>query len=500
VYSRILKELYPDTPVIIGGIEASLRRFTHYDYWDDKLFKPSLIESEADLLVHGMGDKAIRDIVRLLKKGVPFENLRNTFQTGYTLAADEQIPANKNWKTIELASFEECLVDKVKYAKNFKIIEVESNKTFAARLVQKIGDKKVVINPQFAHISEKEIDQSYDLPYTRMPHPKYLKKGTIAAYEMIKFSVNSHRGCFGGCAFCTISAHQGKSIVSRSQESILKEIDQIAELPDFKGMLSDVGGPSANMYQMKGKDMSICDICTRPSCLHPKVCSNLNTSHQPMLDLYAKIRQHPKIKKAFVGSGIRYDLFIDNEGSLPHDTSHKEYFETIVKHHVSGRLKVAPEHTSDTVLNVMRKPSFKLFHKLKNEFDRINRQEGTNQQLIPYFISSHPGSTNEAMAELAVETKELGFNLEQVQDLTPTPMTVAEVIYYTGLHPYTLKPVYTPKNTDDKLAQRKFFFWYQQEYRSAIETDLKKMGRHDLKDKLFGPMKPNSAKGPHHRK
>ncbi len=488
-YSQILKKLYPDTPVIIGGIEASLRRLTHYDYWDDRLMPSILIDSGADLMVHGMGDVIMREIAKLMRKGVPINNLRTLYQTGFVVEEDEELKPYKKWDTVELASHDECLEDKIKYASNFKHIEIESNKTYAARLVQKVGKRTVVINPQYPKVTEKQVDFTYDLPYTRLPHPRYDKKGQISAYEMIKFSVNSHRGCFGGCAFCTISAHQGKSIISRSHQSIMKEVEQITEHPEFKGYLSDVGGPSANMYQMKGIDESICDKCTRPSCLHPKVCKNLDTSHKQMLNLYADIRKHPKIKKAFVGSGIRYDLFLDNNGSLKQDKSHSEYLSAITKHHVSGRLKVAPEHTSDQVLHIMRKPTFKLFHKMKREFDRINKESGMNQQLIPYFISSHPGSSNEAMAELAVETKELGFNLEQVQDLTPTPMTVATVIYYSGVHPYTLKPVFTPRNKKDKLAQRKFFFWQQKEHRREIELDLQKIGRGDLMERLFGGSK-----------
>lgn len=501
-YTKILKELYPETPVIIGGIEASLRRLTHYDYWADKLLPSVLIDSGADIMVHGMGDVIIREIAKLMQKGVPISNLKNLHQTAFVAQENEVVKPFKKWDTIELFSHEECLDDKIKYAKNFKHIEVQSNKAFAARLTQKVGEKTVVINPQFSKVTEKQVDYTYDLPYTRLPHPRYQKKGQISAYEMIKFSVNSHRGCFGGCAFCTISAHQGKSIISRSHQSIMREVDQITTHPEFKGHLSDVGGPSANMYQMKGIDESICDKCARPSCLHPKVCFNLDTNHQAMLDLYSDIRKHPKIKKAFVGSGIRYDLFLDNEGSLRKDKTHKQYFETIVKHHVSGRLKVAPEHTSDEVLHIMRKPTFKLFHKMKREFDKVNNETGQKQQLIPYFISSHPGSNKAAMAELAAETKELGFNLEQVQDLTPTPMTVATVIYYSGVHPYTLKPVYTPRKKEDKLGQRKFFFWHQKEQRKSIENDLDKIGRKDLKERLFGskPTSPSKNKFTPHNK
>ncbi|HIP33108.1 MAG TPA: YgiQ family radical SAM protein [Crocinitomicaceae bacterium] len=494
-YSKILKELYPDVPVLIGGIEASLRRVTHYDYWSDRL-RPSILEdSKADLLVYGMGDQPLREILKLLKKGVPFSGLRTLKQVAFIQEEVEELPKNKNWTTVELSSHEVCLDDKIKFAANFKTIEVESNKWQADRIIQKIGERTLVINPPYKTMTEKEIDTSFDLPYTRLPHPKYKKRGAIPAYDMIKFSINMHRGCFGGCSFCTISAHQGKFIASRSEKSIMREVDNVVEHPDFKGYISDIGGPSANMYRMKGIDDDICAKCSSPSCIHPVICSNLDTSHKPLTNLYKKVDAHPGVKKAFIGSGIRYDLLVDDFNKKNNDGNHEEYIEQVIKRHISGRLKVAPEHTSDATLKLMRKPSFKYFHKFKETYDRLSEKHGLNQPLIPYFISSHPGCDNEDMANLAAETKDMGFQLEQVQDFTPTPMTVATVIYYSGVHPYTLKPYKTVKKKEDKLNQRKFFFWYKRENHSFIRQSLNKANRSDLADKLIGPERNHQHKG-----
>ena len=482
-YTKILKELYPDVPVLIGGIEASLRRVTHYDYWSDQLFPNILEMSGADMLVYGMGEMPLREIIRLRKKGVPFSALDTIPQTAI-LRASENIPKNKHWEDVDLFSHEKCLRDKRSFAANFKIVEQESNKVKARRILQKVNGKTLIVNPPYPPMTESEIDTSFDLPYTRMPHPKYKKRGSVPAYEMIRFSINMHRGCFGGCSFCTISAHQGKFIASRSEESILKEVEQVTQMPDFKGYISDLGGPSANMYKMKGKVQEICDRCVSPSCIHPVVCHNLDTSHKPMTELYKKVDSHPEVKKAFVSSGIRYDLLVDsynkkNEGDL------EEYMEQLVQNHVCGRLKVAPEHTSDATLKVMRKPSFKHFHEFKKRYERINKKFDLNQPLIPYFISSHPGSQVEDMANLAAETKDMGFKLEQVQDFTPTPMTVATIIYYTGLHPYTLKPVYTAKSKKERRDQHLFFFWYKRENHQIIREKLQKIGREDLISKLI---------------
>ena len=497
VYSKILKDLFPDVPVMIGGIEASLRRVTHYDYWQDTLKTSILEQSGADILVYGMGDQPLREMLQLLKKGVPFSNLHTIKQVAFLQNKDEELPKNKNWETVELASHEECLEDKIKYASNFKIVEVESNKWEANRIIQHVGNQTLVINPPYKTMTENEIDRSFDLPYTRLPHPKYKKRGAIPAYDMIKFSINMHRGCFGGCSFCTISAHQGKFIASRSEKSILQEVEEVTNHPDFRGYISDLGGPSANMYKMKGKDEAICARCSSPSCIHPVICNNLDTSHKQMTELYRKVDANPKVKKAFVGSGIRYDLLVDDFNKNNDDGNHDEYIEQVITRHVSGRLKVAPEHTSDATLRVMRKPSFKYFHKFKEKYDKISEKHNLKQQLIPYFISSHPGCEEEDMANLAAETKDMGFQLEQVQDFMPTPMTVAEVIYYTGVHPYTLKPIKTVKTKEEKLSQNKYFFWYKRENQDWIRQRLTQAKRPDLVEKLLGDQqKPSDKKVP----
>lgn len=484
VYTKILKELYPDVPVVLGGIEASLRRLTHYDYWQDKLRPGILADSPADLLIYGMGEKPIRELVHQLQHGTSFNEIKDIPQTAY-LSAAKEISGKEKEDDISLFSHEECLKDKLKQAKNFKHIEEESNKQEACRILQAVGDNIIVVNPPYPPMTSEELDASYDLPYTRLPHPKYKGK-VIPAFDMIKFSVNIHRGCFGGCAFCTISAHQGKFITSRSKTSILKEVKAITEMPDFKGYLSDLGGPSANMYRMKGKDENICRQCKKPSCISPVICKNLNADHAPMLELYKEVDRLPGIKKSFIGSGIRYDLLLNRYADDKLNKAAREYTEEVIRSHVSGRLKVAPEHTSDSVLHLMRKPSFAQFSQFKKIFDRVNKEEGLNQQLIPYFISSHPGCSEADMAELAVLTKNLNFHLEQIQDFTPTPMTVSTEMYYTGFHPYTLEKVNTARTKEQKLAQRQFFFWYQKEYRNQIIRELQKMGRKDLIDKLFG--------------
>ena len=484
VYTQILKQIWPDVPVILGGIEASLRRLTHYDYWQETVRKSILIESGADLLVYGMGEKPILELCQRMKENsaVP----QDIPQTAYVVKGKQAIPPSISKKDdILLHSHEACLSDKKKEAENFRFIEEESNKYEAARILQHAGNSTVVVNPPYPPMTQGELDVSFDLPYTRLPHPKYKGK-RIPAFDMIKFSVNLHRGCFGGCAFCTISAHQGKFIVSRSKESILKEVKAITEMPDFKGYLSDLGGPSANMYAMHGKDEDKCRKCKRPSCIHPKVCPNLNTDHRPLLDIYRAVDAIPGIKKSFIGSGVRYDLLLHESNDPIINKSAKKYTRELIANHVSGRLKVAPEHTSDRVLHIMRKPPFSQFYEFKKIFDRINKEQNLRQQIIPYFISSHPGCTEEDMAELAVITKRLDFHLEQVQDFTPTPMTVATEAWYTGYHPYTLQPIFSAKTQKEKLAQRMFFFWYKPEERRAIIQALKRMGRDDLVNKLYG--------------
>ncbi len=508
VYTRILKNLYPDTPVVLGGIEASLRRLTHYDYWQEALRPSILVESGADLIVYGMGEKPTIEIAQRLstlleeqphlaeydEEGnavIGLRAFREAMQTNgpvpqtVALYNKENIPGGIVPDDILLHSHEDCLAHPQRQAENFRHIEEESNKYEAQRIIQPTGEHYVVVNPPYPPMSQTELDASFDLPYTRLPHPKYKGK-RIPAYEMIKFSVNLHRGCFGGCAFCTISAHQGKFITSRSKESILREVKAITEMPDFKGYLSDLGGPSANMYAMRGRDESVCKRCKRPSCIHPRICPNLNTDHGPLLDIYHAVDALPSIKKSFIGSGIRYDLLLHRASDETLNRTADQYTRELITRHVSGRLKVAPEHTSDHVLQLMRKPSFSLFGEFKRIFDRINREEGLNQQIIPYFISSHPGCRAEDMAELAVQTKEMDFHLEQVQDFTPTPMTVSTETWATGYHPYTLEPVFSARTARDKLAQRLFFFWYKPEERQAIRQELRRMGRPDLEARLFG--------------
>ena len=457
VYTKILKQLYPDVPVVLGGIEASLRRLTHYDYWQDKLRPSILLDSGADLITYGMGEKTTIELARIADTYgcFPAHEIAKLPQIVYL---SKDLKPTKD--DILLHSHEECLQNKKAQADNFRHIEEQSNMMHAQRLLQRIGNQYVVVNPPYPPMTTEELDASFDLPYTRQPHPKYKGK-RIPAYDMIKFSVNIHRGCFGGCAFCTISAHQGKFIACRSKESILKEVKQVIQMPDFKGYLSDLGGPSANMYGMHGRNLNACEKCKRPSCIHPHICPNLNTSHQKLLDVYHAVDALPGIKKSFIGSGVRYDLLLYRGKDEEANRSAETYTRELICNHVSGRLKVAPEHTSDRVLMLMRKPPFRQFEEFKRIFDRINREENLHQQIIPYFISSHPGCHEEDMAQLSAITRKMGYKLEQVQDFTPTPMTVATETWYTGYDPYTLAPVFSAKTPKEKEAQRQYFFWYK---------------------------------------
>ncbi len=459
VYTKILKQLFPDVPVILGGIEASLRRLTHYDYWSDSLRKCILCDSGADMITYGMGEKVTIELANGLAEGKSLRELRHLPQLVY-LSDEADIPGGITADDIVLHSHEECLRNKRAEADNFRHIEEESNKMHAQRLIQGVDGIYAVVNPPYPPMTTEEIDASFDLPYQRVPHPKYKGK-RIPAYEMIKFSVNLHRGCFGGCAFCTISAHQGKFIACRSKESILREVREVVKLPDFKGYLSDLGGPSANMYGMHGRNPKACEVCKKPSCVHPQICPNLVTDHSALLDIYHAVDAMPEIKKSFIGSGVRYDLLLHKSKDERSNEAARQYTRELITRHVSGRLKVAPEHTSDNVLMLMRKPSFKLFYEFKRIFDDINKEEGMRQQLIPYFISSHPGCTERDMANLADVTRRMGYKLEQVQDFTPTPMTVATETWYTGYDPYTLEPVFSAKTQKEKLAQRQYFFWYK---------------------------------------
>ena len=500
VYAEILRQLYPDSPIILGGIEASLRRLTHYDYWQDRLRPCILCDSPADMIIYGMGEKPIKEVADRLSAAVSpsgqhahrslLKELRDIPQTVY-LSRKEDIPGGINEDDIMLHSHEDCLRDKKKQAENFRHIEEQSNMMHAKRLLQPLVSHLsplttcVVVNPPYPPMTTAELDASFDLPYTRVPHIKYKGK-RIPAYEMIKNSVNIHRGCFGGCAFCTISAHQGKFITCRSKESILREVKTLVKSPEFKGYLSDLGGPSANMYGMGGRNKNICERCKRPSCIHPQICPNLDTNHSRLLEIYRAVDALPEVKKSFIGSGVRYDLLLYRSKDEAANRAAAEYTRELITRHVSGRLKVAPEHTSNTVLRLMRKPSFSQFYEFKRIFDRINREAGLHQQIIPYFISSHPGCREADMAELAVKTKRLDFHLEQVQDFTPTPMTVATEMWYTGYDPYTLEPVFSAKSAKEKQAQRQYFFWYKPEERRSITQSLRRIGRSDLIKELFG--------------
>lgn len=483
VYSKILKQLFPDVPVALGGIEASLRRLTHYDYWKDELRKCILCDSGADIILYGMGERNTLQLCRELEAGRPIREIRDIPQTVY-LSKEKDIPGGITEDDIVLHSHEECLHNKKAEAENFRHIEEESNKMHAQRLLQAVDNVYAVVNPPYPPMTTEEVDATFDLPYTRLPHPKYKGK-TIPAYEMIKHSINMHRGCFGGCSFCTISAHQGKFVASRSKESILREARQVIAMPDFKGYISDLGGPSANMYGMRGRNIKACERCKRPSCINPEICPNLDTDHSQLLEIYRAVDDLPGVKKSFIGSGVRYDLILHKSKDEKTNRAAMEYARELIKNHVSGRLKVAPEHTSKRVLDNMRKPSFGQFYEFKRIFDRVNREEGLNQQIIPYFISSHPACREEDMAELAVLTKDLNFHLEQVQDFTPTPMTVSTEAWYTGYDPYTLEPVFSAKTPREKLAQRQYFFWYKPEERAGIERSLRRIGRPDLIKKLY---------------
>jgi uncharacterized radical SAM protein YgiQ len=495
VYTRILKQLFPDTPVVLGGIEASMRRLTHYDYWQDRLRPSILYDSGADMVLYGMGERGIVELCQLLSDGGTMADARRLPQTVHVVE-DGEVPGGISHDDIVLHSHEECLANKRAEAENYRHIEEESNKLHASRLLQRTGDKWTVVNAPYPPMTTEELDASFDFPYTRLPHPKYKGK-RIPAYEMIKHSVNIHRGCFGGCAFCTISAHQGKHITSRSKESILREVEKVMELDDFKGYLSDLGGPSANMYGMGGKDKELCARCKRPSCIHPHICRNLDTNPQALLDIYHAVDALPGIKKSFIGSGVRYDLLLHRSGDDATDAATDAYTRELICRHVSGRLKVAPEHTSDEVLRLMRKPSFKQFEQFKRIFDDINRREGLRQQIIPYFISSHPGCSEADMARLALITKRLDFQLEQVQDFTPTPMTISTEMWYTGYDPYTLQPIRSAKSAEEKLAQRMFFFWYKPEERRPIERELRRIGLEHLIPELLGRHPSPPPKDPH---
>lgn len=457
VYSRIVRQLYPDSLIVIGGIEASLRRLTHYDYWADRLFPSILYDSGADLIAYGMGEKNMTDILKVCgeKEHPKVQDFCHIPQIAYSLPK-EQAPQGDH--VIYLHGYEACLKSKEAFAHNFKLIETESNKKQAATLVEPYGDQCTVVNPPYATCTQAELDHVYALPYTRLPHPKYLKRGEIPAFNMIQNSINIHRGCFGGCSFCTISAHQGKFITGRSTASILQEIEKLTQMPYFKGHISDLGGPSANMYLMKGKNEELCRKCERPSCIFPAKCKNLNYDHLPLLQLYKQAARIPGVKKITIGSGIRYDLLLCDNAELNRNYHIDEYTDTLIREHVSGRLKIAPEHTENHVLELMRKPNYDNFIKFRDKFITINEKYHLRQQLIPYFISSHPACTLQDMMALKKKMKQICYHPEQVQDFTPTPMTLSSTIYYTGINPYTGKKVFCETNISRKKQQKECFF------------------------------------------
>lgn len=491
VYSNILKKLYPEVPVVLGGIEASMRRFSHYDYWSDSVFKPILCDSHADVLVYGMGEKPIVDIamhalnygIDSLLNGSVYRNLlMNINQIAYI---DNDISYLEDGSFIMLNSFEKVKSNKKLYAENFKVIETESNKYESSILIEPVEDKFLIVNKNNYPMTTEELDAVYDLPYTRLPHPKYAKKGEIPAYKMIHNSINIHRGCFGGCSFCTISAHQGKFVVSRSKESIMREVEKVTAMPDFGGTISDLGGPSANMYRMQGENLEKCRKCSRHSCIFPTICNNLVFDHAPALEIYKEAMNHKKVKNVFIGSGIRYDMFYPADVNKAKKYKVFEYAEQVICKHTGGRLKVAPEHCSAHVLKLMRKPSFDNFYKFKSFFDRICKKYNANYQLIPYFISSHPGCDIVDMAQLAIETKNINYKPEQVQSFTPTPMTLSTTMFYTGINPFTGERIFSAENKADKDIQRLFLFWYLPENKHKIISILRKTGNETLIKKLY---------------
>ena len=480
VYTQILKRLYPDVPVVLGGIEASMRRLTHYDYWSDSV-KPGILEwSGADLLVYGMGEKPVKEVAAFFRDKSSADSLASINQIAYRVPYSEERVKAFSGDAVFLPSHDDCLASKKVFAQHFRIIEEQSNRWQASVLIERHGNELTVVNSPHQPLQEGELDNSFDLPYTRMPHPRYKKRGAIPAFEMIRNSINSHRGCFGGCSFCAISAHQGKFVVSRSKNSVLKEVKAVAAQPDFKGHITDLGGPSANMYRMHGIDVERCMKCKRASCIFPSICKNLNTDHKPLTNLYREAAAIKGVKHLTIGSGIRYDMIVGRHEAEDKALGLSEYLRQVIRYHVSGRLKVAPEHNSPEVLKVMRKPHYNTFNILKQRFRELNAEAGLNQQLIPYFISSHPGCRITDMVDLALETKKQGFHLEQVQDFTPTPMTLSTAMFYTGLDPYTLKPVYVARTKTEKLEQQRFFFWYKHENAQWIATTLRKIGRADL--------------------
>ena len=472
IYSQRAREAYPDAPVIIGGIEATMRRFAHYDYWSDTVRKSVLLDAKADLLVYGMGERQVREAAARLKAGEKIQALRDIRGTAYPLGARETsalaIPG-----AVELPTAGEVTGDRIKFSTATRLIYENSNPFNAAVLVQKSEGKAVVQNPPALPLSTAEMDFIYGLPFTKLAHPSY--RQPIPALEMIKDSIVLHRGCFGGCSFCSLTLHQGRFIQSRSPASVEQEAQRLLKTPRHPGNISDLGAPSANMYEMRGRDMKVCHACRKLSCVHPVICPNLNTDHKPLLALMRRIRAVKGLKKAFVASGIRMDLALKCG----------EYISEIARFHTGGLLKVAPEHISPKVLSVMKKPSVEVFKEFADRFLAESKKAGKEQYLVLYFISAHPGSTLADMADLAVFLKERNIRPQQINDFLPAPMEYATSIYFTGLDPFTLEPVYVPKKETERRMQRALLQYYKPENRPLITQALRAINRPDLIKKLL---------------
>jgi uncharacterized radical SAM protein YgiQ len=474
VYVQRCREAFKGVPVIAGGVEASLRRVAHYDYWSDKVLPSILASSKAHLLVFGMGERPILEIARRFDAGDPVEDLRDIRGVAYLLGKNESLPEHE-WtdaacdnRTVTLPSFEEAAGEKTRFADLTRLVHHETNPLNGRRLIQQHGDRTVVVNPPDLVLSTADLDSLHMLPYARRPHPAYEER--IPAWEMIRDSVQIMRGCFGGCTFCSITLHQGRAIQSRSRDSVLKEIRDVAGRKGFKGHISDIGGPTANMYRMQCTKPEVEAICRRLSCVHPKICKLLSTDHAPLVDLMRKSREVKGVKKVHVASGIRMDLVRDEP----------EYMKELVQHHVGGHLKVAPEHTSDTVLNYMKKPPQHTFEAFARQFKETSEKCGKEQYLVPYFIASHPGSGVEEMIELALELKKNGYRPLQVQDFIPAPMDVATCMYYTGLDPHTMKPVPVARRGKARQVQRALLQYFKPENWLEVRNALVGAGRHEL--------------------
>ena len=469
-YCQRSREAYSGVPVIAGGVEASLRRLAHYDYWSDTVKRSIVLDSKADLVVYGMGEQPILEIARRIQKGETVKDLRQMRGVAYALGAKEARPLHfENKSMIQLPSYEEVKTDRFQFAEATRLIHHHTNPFNAHPLIQNHGDQAVVTTPPALPISKSQMDSIYDLPYQRRPHPKY--QAPIPAFEMIKDSVTIMRGCFGGCTFCSITAHQGRIIQSRSQESIIREIRKLGADPDFKGTVSDIGGPTANMYEMRCTRPDIEEKCRRQSCVHPTICKLLGTDHGPLVELMRSARQQPGIKKVLVASGIRMDL-----AQLS-----PTYMKELAKHHVGGLLKVAPEHSDPEVLRLMKKPDAENFENFSSEFKKATREVGKPKQyLVPYFISGHPGSSTESMIELALFLKRNGYKPDQVQDFIPAPFDVATCMYHTGLDPFTKKEVHIAKHLRDRKVQRALLQFFKPENYFEVRKALEEAGRYDL--------------------